>query len=105
MFADSREKAYIYSISSAGVMHAITKACSRGELDICSCDTKTPRRKTGDFRWGGCSDNVQFGYKFTSEFVDSNENPFQAPGLMNLWNNDAGRKVRPPSGNRRRHCF
>ena len=73
-------------------MHAITKACSRGELDLCSCDSHSPGRQV-DFRWGGCSDNVKFGYKFTSEFVDSNENPFAAPGLMNLWNNDAGRKV------------
>ena len=93
-FTDSREKAYIYAISSAGVMHAITKSCSRGDLNICGCDTKVRSRDTqGKFMWGGCSENVRFGFKFTREFVDFNENRKVATGLMNLWNNNAGRNV------------
>ena len=43
--------------------------------------------------WGGCSHNVAFGDKFTREFVDSNEDHLKDEGLMNLWNNNAGRKV------------
>ena len=43
--------------------------------------------------WGGCSHNVKFGEKFAKQFVDSKEKPDLEDGLMNLWNNGAGRKV------------
>lgn len=91
---ESREKAYIYAVSSAGVMHAITKACAKGELGICECDNRISNSDTdGDFLWGGCSHNVRFGDKFTGQFVDLEEDRLEAEGLMNLWNNKAGRKV------------
>ena len=94
LLPETREKAYIYSISSAGVMHSVTKACAKGQLNICSCDIGVRQRDTkGEFMWGGCSHNVNFGDKFTGEFVDSNENPLIEEGLMNLWNNNAGRRV------------
>ncbi|KAK2179727.1 hypothetical protein NP493_475g00032 [Ridgeia piscesae] len=90
----TREKAYIYAVSSAGVMHAVTQACARGTLDICSCDTHVRAREPeAGFLWGGCSHNVNFGGVFTREFVDSNENRRRSDGLMNLWNNAAGRKT------------
>ncbi|ELU01968.1 hypothetical protein CAPTEDRAFT_216606 [Capitella teleta] len=90
----TREKAYIYAVSSAGVMFAVTTACAKGELHICDCDEKVRSQDTkGGFIWGGCSHNVAFGDRFTREFVDSNENRFNDEGLMNLWNNNAGRKA------------
>jgi hypothetical protein len=90
----SREKAYIYSVSSAGVMHAVTKACATGNLRICGCDLKIRSEETsGQFMWGGCSHNVKFGEKFSREFVDSKESSELDQGLMNLWNNGAGRKA------------
>ena len=93
--AESRETAYIYAISSAGVMYAVTKACSRGDLMKCGCDRRVRRREPtdGTFEWGGCSDNIRYGARFAKEFVDSNEAKIRADGLMNLWNNGAGRKV------------
>ena len=30
--------AFVHAISSAGVAHALTKACSQGELENCGCD-------------------------------------------------------------------
>ncbi|XP_070175625.1 protein Wnt-4-like isoform X2 [Littorina saxatilis] len=91
----SRETAYIYAISSAGIMYAVTRACSKGELMNCGCDRRVRRRyKTdGTFEWGGCSDNIRYGARFAQEFVDSNERRIDAQGLMNLWNNGAGRKT------------
>ena len=38
IFPASREAAFVYSISSAGVVHAITRACSRGDHLNCACD-------------------------------------------------------------------
>ena len=55
---------------------------------------------TTDFlQWSGCSDNVDFGITFSRTFVDardrrkSRKRPKKAQPLMNLHNNEAGRKV------------
>jgi len=36
--AGTRETAVIYAMTSAAVVHAITRSCSRGELQHCACD-------------------------------------------------------------------
>ena len=51
-------------------------------------------------QWSGCSDNVDFGVTFSRTFVDaqdrrkSRKNPKNPIPLMNLHNNEAGRKVK-----------
>jgi len=55
--SDSRETAYVYAISSAGVAFSVTRACSRGELNECSCDSRVRLRKARKgWQWGGCSE-------------------------------------------------
>ncbi|KAK3549235.1 hypothetical protein QTP70_034231 [Hemibagrus guttatus] len=94
---NSREAAFVYAISSAGMVHTLTRACSQGELDSCSCD---PGKKgsshdtKGSFDWGGCSDHVDHAIKFTQAFVDAKEKKERdARALMNLHNNRAGRRA------------
>lgn len=93
----SREAAFVYAISSAGVVYAITRACSQGELKICHCDDLKRGRERDDkgyFDWGGCSDNINFGIKFAKAFVDAREKMVKdARALMNLHNNRCGRMV------------
>lgn len=88
----------MYAISSAGVVHTLARACSRGELDSCSCDprkTGSSRDARGSFEWGGCSDHVEHAVRFSQGFVDAKERKGRdARALMNLHNNRAGRKVR-----------
>uniref|UniRef100_A0A8C9DJL6 Protein Wnt n=1 Tax=Prolemur simus TaxID=1328070 RepID=A0A8C9DJL6_PROSS len=94
MLRSSREAAFVYAISSAGVVHAITRACSQGELSVCSCDPYTRGRhhdQRGDFDWGGCSDNIHYGVRFAKAFVDAKEKRLKdARALMNLHNNQMG---------------
>lgn len=91
----SREAAFTYAITAAGVAHAITAACSQGNLSHCGCD----REKQGYYnqeegwKWGGCSADIKYGIDFSRRFVDARELKNNARRLMNLHNNKAGRKV------------
>lgn len=50
--------------------------------------------EVGDWEWGGCGDNVAFGYKKSKAFMDF---PYRKRSdmktLVRLHNNDAGRLV------------
>ncbi|KFP63536.1 Protein Wnt-2b, partial [Cariama cristata] len=74
---------------------AIPRACSQGYLKACSCDPlKRGRSKDerGEFDWGGCSDNINYGIRFAKAFVDAKEKKVKdARALMNLHNNRCGR--------------
>ncbi|NXR40636.1 WNT5B protein, partial [Zosterops hypoxanthus] len=98
----SRETAFTYAVSAAGVVNAISRACREGELSSCGCSRAArPRDLPRDWLWGGCGDNVDYGYRFAKEFVDAKEreknyargSEEQARMLMNLQNNEAGRRA------------
>ena len=93
LFTASRESAFVYAITSAGVVHEVTRACSRGELRDCECDTERKGTSQEGFQWGGCSDNIPYGLRVAKLFVDSGEQERDARAKMNLHNNLAGRKV------------
>ncbi|ROT83995.1 putative secreted signaling factor WNT16 [Penaeus vannamei] len=83
----SKETAFIYAVTSAGVVHAVTQACSSGNLTDCSCDMS----KQG-------LDNLRFGIQFARQFVDAPEKERhkkfkRVRNLMNLHNNEAGREA------------
>uniref|UniRef100_A0A8C0H1M6 Protein Wnt n=1 Tax=Chelonoidis abingdonii TaxID=106734 RepID=A0A8C0H1M6_CHEAB len=95
--AGTRESAFIHAISSAGVAFAVTRACSRGELEKCGCDRKIRGVSAEGFQWSGCSDNLSYGIAFSQAFVDNPERSHgvsSSRALMNLHNNEAGRKVK-----------
>ncbi|OQV17790.1 Protein Wnt-3a [Hypsibius exemplaris] len=90
---NSREKAYVHAISAAGVAYSVTRGCSQGDISDCGCDKRIKYGPTdGTFEWGGCSDDINFGEKFSREFVDAKETKRTAESLMNIHNNEAGRK-------------
>ncbi|XP_064474837.1 protein Wnt-1-like isoform X2 [Ornithodoros turicata] len=86
-----RETAFVYAITSAGVAHAVSRACSEGAIETCTCDYRQRGPSGLDWEWGGCSDNVHFGYKFTRAFVDAAERGRDLRFVINLHNNEAGR--------------
>lgn len=70
----SRESAFVHAISAAGVLQAIGRSCRNGDISTCGCSTsKRPENLNKDWVWGGCGDNVEYGYKFTKTFVDITE--------------------------------
>lgn len=93
-FLGSRESAYLSAVSAASVAFAVTRACSKGELSDCSCDNKIRQKKSQKWKWGGCSEDIKYGERFSKDFLDAKEDANTASGLMNLHNNEAGRRVR-----------
>ncbi|KAI0236165.1 Protein Wnt-5b [Lamellibrachia satsuma] len=98
----SREAAYAHGIATAGVVFAVSQACREGYLTNCGCSRKKrPNSLHRDWIWGGCGDNIEYGYRFAQGFVDIREreknHPRRSPGLartlMNLHNNEAGRRA------------
>ncbi|XP_060842545.1 protein Wnt-5b-like [Rhopalosiphum padi] len=98
----SREAAFVQAIKAAGVAHAMARACRDGRLNTCSCSRSgRPKDLRRDWVWGGCGDNMEYGYKFTKVFLDVKEkekrskkgSPEQGRNLMNLHNNEAGRRA------------
>ncbi|XP_012224358.1 protein Wnt-2 isoform X1 [Linepithema humile] len=92
----SREAAFTYAISSAGVTYAVTAACSRGNITACGCEPAVRTRKDSPpigWEWGGCSADVTYGMRFARRFLDVREIEGDARSLMNLHNNKAGRKI------------
>ena len=103
-------------------MYEITRACQKGDLKKCSCKDHQERivaksnanqQLSPNFEWAGCTDNVLFGHRLSKRFVDSKEyhgsltKPLKlSPNrqeniylnkeykLMNLHNNEVGRRVR-----------
>ncbi|GFO01935.1 protein wnt [Plakobranchus ocellatus] len=94
----TRETAFIYAVLSAGVVHAVTQACSVGNLTECSCDmSRYGESDEEGWKWGGCSDNVNYGLYFSRNFVDAPETTAHHSNRdsrtrMNLHNNEVGRR-------------
>ena len=55
---------------------------------------------SSNFKWAGCSDNIDYGVSLSRSFVDAKDHKLSrkrgnktSKALMNLHNNEAGRKV------------
>ncbi|RUS78297.1 hypothetical protein EGW08_013932 [Elysia chlorotica] len=104
----TRETAFIYAVLSAGVVHAVTQACSVGNLTDCSCDmSRYGESDVEGWKWGGCSDNVDYGLYVSKQFVDAPEvstDLSDSRVLMNLHNNEVGRETVKHLMSRRCRC-
>ncbi|KYO17669.1 protein Wnt-9a isoform A [Alligator mississippiensis] len=64
-----KETAFLYAISSAGLTHAMAKACSAGRMERCTCDEAPDLENREAWQWGGCGDNLKYSNKFVKEFL------------------------------------
>ncbi|XP_011498284.1 PREDICTED: protein Wnt-1-like [Ceratosolen solmsi marchali] len=104
MHVNSREAAFVYAVSAAGVAYSVTRACSRGELTDCSCDNRVrTRQHSSNWQWGGCSEDIHFGERFSREWSEASEEPIKygaahgpqglAGLLMRKHDSEAGRRA------------
>lgn len=118
MQAGFRESAFAHAISAAGVTHAISRACARGQLLDCGCDhsevsdsgrlswvgaralgTGAPAANApgarnfpaARWKWSGCSHNVFFGGDFAKAFLDGRRPATDIQARVNQHNSRAGR--------------
>ncbi|XP_038833538.1 protein Wnt-16-like [Salvelinus namaycush] len=97
----TKETAFIHAVMAAGLVQAVTRSCSAGNMTECGCDTSL--QGTGSpsegWHWGGCSDHIQYGTWFSRKFLDNAvKNMSSARGgdallTMNEHNSEAGRQA------------
>ncbi|EDS27054.1 wingless protein [Culex quinquefasciatus] len=101
---DTRETAFVHAITAAGITYAVTKACTMGDLVECSCQNHSLQKnqqkpsktggngQDGSWEWGGCDDNVNFGFRKSKDFLDARlRKKSDIRTLVKLHNNNAGR--------------
>lgn len=89
----TRESAFVHAIASAGVAFAVTRSCAEGTSTMCGCDSHHKGPPGEGWKWGGCSEDAEFGVLVSREFADARENRPDARSAMNRHNNEAGRTV------------
>lgn len=95
----NRERSFLNAIIAAALAHSMTKACSAGELpEECSCDKKIrSRSKAGKIEWIACSDDIDYGARFSREFTDNTDSYSTESettlSMINSHNYEVGRRV------------
>ncbi|XP_015760766.1 PREDICTED: protein Wnt-5a-like isoform X2 [Acropora digitifera] len=96
----TKEAAFTYSISAAGVVYSIARSCVEGNLSVCGCSReRRPKNLNSEFQWGGCGDNIDYGSKYTMKFMKAGERKTegdtsqQEMSKMNIHNIEVGIKV------------
>ncbi|KAK7896730.1 hypothetical protein WMY93_022055 [Mugilogobius chulae] len=97
----TKETAFIYAVMAAGLVHAVTRSCSQGNMTECGCDArlKGTASVAEGWHWGGCSDHIQYGTWFSRKFMDTtSKNMSLLPKgytllTMNQHNSEAGRQA------------
>ncbi|TMS14458.1 Protein Wnt-11 [Larimichthys crocea] len=67
----TREAAFVYALSAATISHTIARACTSGDLRLCTCGPIPAQILEPGYRWGGCADNLHYGLIMGSKFSDA----------------------------------
>ena len=56
--------AFIHALAAATTASFIARSCRDGQLASCGCSRSArPSQLHEDWTWGGCGDDLEFGYK------------------------------------------
>lgn len=89
----------MYALSAAAISHTIARACTSGDLRLCTCGPIPGDTLEPGHRWGGCADNLHYGLVMGSKFSDAPMKIKKKTGLshpnklMHLHNSEVGRQV------------
>ena len=92
----TRQSAFLLSLTSSGIVHSLTQACTAGSLPHCSCYSRRDQHSDGEWVWAGCDDNIKYGYKKSRVFL-FNKRQKRSQDLkaqIQMHNMNAGRLVR-----------
>ncbi|KFP84325.1 Protein Wnt-6, partial [Apaloderma vittatum] len=102
--ASTSSASHLSKASSCLVMHLLGTLQSLGvQTSVCVCEltrsrappspTAGPGTEGTAWEWGGCGDDVQFGYEKSQQFMDakSKKGKNDIRALIDLHNNEAGR--------------
>ncbi|KAM9455854.1 protein Wnt-11 [Clarias gariepinus] len=94
----TRESAFVHALSAAAISHTIARACSNGDLRLCTCGPIPGDALEPGHRWGGCADNLHYGLSMGSKFSDAAMKMKKKTGLhpnklMHLHNSEVGRQA------------
>uniref|UniRef100_A0A8C7W1M1 Protein Wnt n=1 Tax=Oncorhynchus mykiss TaxID=8022 RepID=A0A8C7W1M1_ONCMY len=87
-----KETAFLYAVSSAGLTHAMAKACSAGRMERCTCDEAPDLENRKAWQWGGCGDNLKYSNKFVKDFLGKRSNK-DLRARVDMHNTNVGMKV------------
>ncbi|XP_032235276.2 protein Wnt-7b isoform X4 [Nematostella vectensis] len=88
----TKEAAFTHAIISAGIVQAVTLACTQNPTG-CGCDRNKDGISREGWKWGGCSVNIGHGLAVAKEFLNANDAVRSDIALMNRHNNEVGREV------------
>ncbi|CAN9503486.1 unnamed protein product [Ophioblennius macclurei] len=87
-----KETAFLFAVSSAGLTHAMAKACSAGRMERCTCDEAPDLENRKAWQWGGCGDNLKYANKFVKDFLGKRSNK-DLRARVDMHNTNVGMKV------------
>ena len=94
----SREAAFVHAITSAALVHSVTKSSSSGDLSKC---TDEDRITSSETRWKDCNNALNYGLWLSKTFADPVADGRQLSRkkmkiiAANIHNNAVGRMVNP----------
>ena len=94
----SREDAYVHAITSAALVHSVTKSRGSGDLSKCTFEDRLASLIT---RWKDCSNALNYGLWLSKTFADPVADGRQLSrkkmkiNAAKIYNNAVGRMVSP----------